>query len=153
MIHNDVLRSVRFMLDVGDHTIADIIELGGLTVPLSEVASYITREDEIGHRPCPDVVVAHFLDGLIIHQRGRDDSRPPQPIELPVTNNVVLKKLRVAFTLREDDLLAMMRDVGHPLSKHELSALFRSPSHTNYRHCGDQVLRKFLRALTQRVRG
>ena len=34
----------------------------------------------------------------------------------------------------------------------ELNALFRDRSHKNYRVCGDQLLRNFLRGLTQRVR-
>ncbi|EJT85382.1 hypothetical protein PPS11_09614 [Pseudomonas putida S11] len=73
--------------------------------------------------------MAHFLDGLVIHRRGKDDSRPPQPIELPVTNNLILKKLRVAFELKEDDLHAILKSVNFPVSKPELSALFRKAGH------------------------
>ncbi|MDQ3036019.1 MAG: DUF1456 family protein [Myxococcota bacterium] len=153
MINNDVLRSVRFLLNVGDHTIADIIELGGLEVPLGEVAAFLEKDDASGYRECPDLVMAHFLDGLIFHRRGRDETVPPRPIETPITNNAVLKKLRVAFELKESDILEMMTAAGHPVSKPELSALFRSPGHKNYRPCGDQFLRKFLKALTQRIRG
>ena len=42
---------------------------------------------------------------------------------------------------------------GFPISKPELTALFRQPDHKNYRACGDQVLRNFLKGLTLRVRG
>lgn len=153
MIHNDVLRSVRYMLDVGEPTIAKIIELGGLEVAISQVAGYLANDDAPAYRECPDVVMAHFLDGLIFHRRGRDESVPARPIETPITNNAVLKKLRVAFELKEADILSIMEAVGHPVSKPELSALFRSPGHKNYRPCGDQFLRKFLKALTQHVRG
>jgi uncharacterized protein YehS (DUF1456 family) len=38
------------------------------------------------------------------------------------------------------------------VSKPELSALFRKVGHTNYRPCGDQLLRNFLKGLTLRVR-
>ena len=41
---------------------------------------------------CDDHIMAHFLDGLIYFKRGKDESRPPQAFELPVTNNLVLKK-------------------------------------------------------------
>ncbi|UJR83214.1 DUF1456 family protein [Sandaracinus amylolyticus] len=153
MIHNDVLRSVRHMLNVSELTIATIIELGGLEVPLSEVAGYLLKEDEVGYRACPDAVMAHFLDGLIIYRRGRNETIAAKPIETQVTNNTVLKKLRVAFELKESDMLAIMQDAQLPVSKHELSALFRSPGHGNYRPCGDQFLRRFLRSLTNRVRG
>ena len=69
------------------------------------------------------------------------------PVELPVTNNIILKKLRVAFELKEDDMHAILKAAGFPVSKPELSALFRKFGHTNYRTCGDQLLRNFLKGL------
>ena len=42
---------------------------------------------------------------------------------------------------------------GFPVSKPELSALFRLPGHKNFRRCGDQLLRNFLKGLALRVRG
>ncbi|MGG5288494.1 DUF1456 family protein [Pseudomonas shirazensis] len=153
MNHNDVLRSMRYMLKVNDAKIIEIVGLSGLTVSADEVASYMKKEEEEGYVRCPDVVMAHFLDGLVIHRRGRDESRPPQPIEVPVTNNAVLKKLRVAFELKEDDMHAILKSVDFPVTKPELSALFRKAGHDNYRPCGDQLLRNFLKGLTQRVHG
>jgi hypothetical protein len=47
-----------------------------------------------------------------------------------VTNNIILKKLRVAFELKEDDLHAVLKAVKFPVSKPELSALFRKVGHT-----------------------
>lgn len=153
MNHNDVLRSLRYMLKVNDAKIIEIVGLSGLTVSADEVASYMKKEEEEGYVRCPDAVMAHFLDGLVIHRRGRDESRPPQPIEVPVTNNAVLKKLRVAFELKEDDMHAILKSVDFPVTKPELSALFRKAGHDNYRPCGDQLLRNFLKGLTLRVRG
>ncbi|MBO0366107.1 DUF1456 family protein [Pseudomonas shirazensis] len=153
MNHNDVLRSLRYMLKVNDAKIIEIVGLSGLTVSADEVASYMKKEEEEGYVRCPDAVMAHFLDGLVIHRRGRDESRPPQPIEVPVTNNAVLKKLRVAFELKEDDMHAILKSVDFPVTKPELSALFRKAGHDNYRPCGDQLLRNFLKGLTQRVHG
>jgi len=65
----------------------------------------------------------------------------------------VLKKLRVAFQLKDVDMHAIFAAAGFPLSKPELSALFRQPDHKNYRACGDQLLRNFLKGLTARLRG
>jgi uncharacterized protein YehS (DUF1456 family) len=69
---------------------------------------------------------------------------------VPVTNNTVLKKLRVAFELKEDDMHAILQSVDFPVSKPELNALFRKAGHSNYRACGDQLLRNFLKGLAQR---
>jgi uncharacterized protein YehS (DUF1456 family) len=98
-------------------------------------------------------VLAHFLDGLVVQRRGRDESQPARPVEKRVSNNVVLKKLRVAFELKDIDMHQILADAGFPISKPELSALFRQPDHKNFRLCGDQLLRNFLKGLTLRVRG
>ena len=153
MNHNDVLRSLRYMLKANDQKMAEIIGLSGLQVSAEAIDGYVKKEEEPGFVRCPEKVMAHFLDGLVIHRRGRDESRAPQPIEVPVTNNTVLKKLRVAFELKEDDLHAVLKSVNFPVSKPELSALFRKVGHDNYRPCGDQLLRNFLKGLTLRVRG
>ena len=73
-------------------------------------------------------------------------------MEKRITNNLVLKKLRVAFELRDEDMHRAFDDAGLPVSKPELSALFRQPEHRNYRACGDQMLRNFLKGLTMRLR-
>ena len=153
MINNDVLRSVRYMLDLSDPKVVEVIKLSGLEVDLDTLRAYLKKDDEEGYLECDDEVLAHFLDGLIFHLRGKDESRPAQRIELPVTNNMVLKKLRVAFELKEEDLHDILQSVDFPVSKPELSALFRKFGHSNYRTCGDQLLRNFLKGLTQRVRG
>ena len=59
----------------------------------------------------------------------------------------------MAFELKEEDMHAILDAAEFPLSKPELSALFRKPGHHNYRPCGDQLLRKFLKGLTLRQRG
>lgn len=153
MLNNDTLRSIRYMLDLGDVHVVDILALTGYKATREEVETWLTKEDEPGFAPMPDVAMAHFLDGLIVHRRGRDDSQPPRPVDPKVNNNVVLKKLRVAFELKEDDILAIMGEVGFSASKGEINALFRQPKHSNFRLCGDQFLRNFLKGLTARLRG
>ena len=155
MINNDVLRSVRFMLDLADATIISIAKLPDPAFELGadEVAAFLKREGEDGFVECPDLVLAHFLDGLVIHYRGVNPDLPPRPVDKRLTNNLVLKKLRVAFELKDDDMHQAFQDAGHPVSKPELSAFFRQPGHKNYRACGDQLLRNFLKGLTMRSRG
>ena len=150
MTHNDVLRSLRYLLNISDAALADIIRLGDGRVDRAEMVAFLKKEDEEGYQACGDLVMAHFLNGLVTYKRGKDQSRPPQPVEVPVTNNAVLKKLRVAFELRDDDILALQEKTGLRVSKAELSAFFRRPDHRNYRDCGDQFLRNFLKALTEK---
>lgn len=153
MLNNDVLRSLRYLLDANDAQMAEIVQLSGRATSAAEVAAVLKKDDEAGFAECSDELMAHFLDGLVTFKRGKDDSRPAQPFELPVTNNMVLKKLRVAFELKEDDMHAIMQSVDCPVSKPEMSALFRKFGHSNYRTCGDQFLRNFLKGLSLRERG
>lgn len=152
MINNDVIRSIRFMLNISEFKLVEIVQLGGGEITQAKMNAFIKRDDEAGFEECPQNVMARFLNGLIYHKRGKDETRPPLPPELP-TNNVVIKKLRVAFELKDEDIISMLADVGYQVSKTELSALFRKEGHLNYRPCGDQLLRNFLKGLTNRQRG
>lgn len=155
MINNDVLRSIRYMLDLSDTKVAEIARLAddGLVLDKDDVKSFLAKEESEGFSECSDAVLARFLDGLIIHRRGRNDSLPARSIEKRITNNLVLKKLRVAFELKDDDMHAIFVDADFPVTKPELSALFRQPGHKHFRPCGDQMLRNFLKGLTLRLRG
>ncbi|HEU0152142.1 MAG TPA: DUF1456 family protein [Arenimonas sp.] len=155
MINNDVLRSLRFMLDLADATLIGIARLPdpGFELAREDLAAYLKREGEDGFQECPDAVLAHVLDGLVIHYRGVNPDLPARPVDKRLTNNLVLKKLRVAFELKDVDMHQAFEDAGHPVSKPELSAFFRQPGHKNYRACGDQLLRNFLKGLTMRSRG
>lgn len=115
---------------------------------MEEIATYLKKEDEPGYLACDDKTMAHFLNGLVIFKRGKDDTRPEPPIETPMTNNIVLKKLRVAFNLKEDEILQLLHSNGFLVGRGELSAFFRRKDHSNYRNCGDQFLRNFLKGLT-----
>lgn len=148
MTHNDVLRSLRYLMNIGEGALADIARLAGGDVSKADMAAFLKGEDDPGYRPCGDQVMAYFLNGLVIHKRGKDPTRPPQPLELPVTNNTVLKKLRVAFQLKDSDISSLIEKSGLRVSTTELTAFFRRPDHRNYRECGDQFLRNLLKAMT-----
>lgn len=147
MITNDYLRSIRYLLNINEAKMIEIIQLSGKTITPQEMSTFLKSEDEEGFVQCDDDTMAHFLDGLVFYKRGKDDSRPRAPFELPVTNNVVLKKLKVAFQLKEEDLHDILEAAGFKFGRSELSAFFRKKDHPNYRECGDQFLRNFFKGL------
>jgi uncharacterized protein YehS (DUF1456 family) len=155
MINNDVLRAIRYMLDLSDGKVVEITHLADANFPITkeDAQAFLKKDEEAGYAECSNAVLAHFLDGLVIQRRGRDESMPPRPVEKRVTNNVVLKKLRVAFELKDVDMHEILESAGLPVSKPELSALFRQADHKNFKLCGDQLLRNFLKGLTMRTRG
>ena len=74
MIHNDVLRSVRYMLDISDNKMVELIKLGGMDVTKEDLLTYLKKDEEEGFVFCPDEVMAHFLDGLVIfNHEGRTE--------------------------------------------------------------------------------
>jgi len=70
-----------------------------------------------------------------------------------MTNNDILKKLRVALKLRDEDIIEILMLVDFKVTKSEINALFRTEDHPNYKECGDQLLRNFLNGLIIYKRG
>ncbi|MBU0552466.1 DUF1456 family protein [Myxococcota bacterium] len=150
MLNNDVLRSLRYSLSLSDAEVARLVALGGRDLTVEAVSARALREEEAGAIFCEDETLEAFLDGLILDRRGPRKGAPPPPETL--TNNLILKKLRVALSLREEDLLSAMEAGGLSMSRGEISAFFRQPSHRSYRGCGNQALRGLLKGLaTQRA--
>ena len=65
---------------------------------------------------------------------------------------MILTKLKIALSLRSEDLAEIMQLAEFRVSPHELSAFFRKPGHAKYRQCKDQILRNFLRGLQLKFR-
>jgi uncharacterized protein YehS (DUF1456 family) len=156
MNNNDTLRRIRYALDLSDARMVAVFGLGGQTVTEEEACTFMGSDDAEDAEDavyCTDAILGCFLDGLIIDRRGPPPAgRPAPPSSKKLTNNTKLKKLRIALNLHEDAMLAILEAGGHPMSRGELTALFRKPQHKHYRECGDQVLRKFLKGLTKRLR-
>lgn len=151
MLSNDILRSVRYILKSNNNDLVRILALAEVETTPANIASWITKEDEEDFVRCPDIILSSFLNGLIYDKRGKDESAPVLSPERRVNNNIVLKKLRIAFSLKSDDVLAIMTEQKFRVSMPEITAMMRAPDHKNYRECGDQFMRYFLRGLTHRV--
>jgi uncharacterized protein YehS (DUF1456 family) len=154
MIKNDIMRQVRYALNMNDLTMIELFKLADHAIEQSHLTGLLKEEDEEGFVHCGDAVLRYFLDGLILHKRGRKEMKPGEArkSDSRLTNNAILKKLRIALELKEDDMLAILKLADADISKSELSALFRKEGHKNYKECGDQFLRKFLKGLSIRYR-
>lgn len=95
--------------------------------------------------------LAIFLNGLINDKRGKREGLQAKP-EKRLTNNIMLRKLKIALDLKADDILAILELADFRLSKHELSAFLRKSGHKHYRECLDQVLRNFLNGVQVKYR-
>jgi len=148
--YNTILRSLRYALKINDQKVSEIFALNGSSVDAGKVSDMLKKEGDDGFLLVDEKMIRDFLDGLIISKRG---PREPGSKALPdqtMNNNMVMKKIRIAFELKEEDMIKVIQDGGFVVSKAELTALFRKKGHKHYRECGDQLLRYFLKGLSNR---
>lgn len=154
MIHNDVLRRLRYALAINDTATISIFKLVNYDMELDYLHAVMKREEEVGYLPCRDKIIALFLDGLIIKNRGRQEGQAPQELgpKERLSNNEVLRKIRIAMSYKDEDMIEVLQLAGFRISKSELSALFRKPDHRNYKPAGDQVVRNLLQGMVKKYR-
>jgi uncharacterized protein YehS (DUF1456 family) len=146
MTNNDIIRSLRYTFDFSDPVMIKIFDLAGLTVTTKEVNEWLRKDDDPEFRPINDFKTAAFLNGLINYKRGKKEGEQSLP-EKKLNNNIILRKLKIALNLKDDDIIAILEKVDRSISRHEISAFFRKPVQSQYRPCKDQILRNFLHGL------
>ncbi|HWV14112.1 MAG TPA: DUF1456 family protein [Cellvibrio sp.] len=152
MTNNDILRRIRFIFDFNDSTMIAIFALAEHSTSRDQISDWLKKEEDPAFRELSDRLLATFLNGLIIKNRGKKDGPQPEP-ESRLSNNIIFRKLKIALDFKDEDILATLQLAEFPISKHELSALFRRPDHKHYRECQTQILRNFLKGLQIKYRG
>ncbi len=154
MNHNDVLRRLRYALQLNDDATIGTFALAGYEMEKDYLAMLMKKEQEPGFMLCRDKIMSLFLDGLIIKLRGKQEGVEPVILKggQILSNNDILRKIRIAMSYRDDDMIAVLKLANFRLSKGELSALFRKPDHRNYKECGDQVVRNLLKGMVVKYR-
>ena len=152
MTNNDILRRMRYLFDFNDLQMMALFKLANHDVHKAELYGWLRKEDDPEVVELTDKELAIFLNGLIIEKRGKREGPQPEP-EDPLSNNMILRKLKIALDLKTDDILDLFALIDKRISKHELSAFFRKPGNKSYRHCMDQYLRHFLNALQKKYKG
>jgi len=146
LTNNDVLRRVRYIFNYNDNKIIDIFASGDLVTTREQISGWLKKEDDEGYEKCRDMPLAAFLNGFINEKRGKKDGAKTIP-EKKLTNNIILTKLKIAFNLKAEDIIELLASENLKISKPELSAFSRKPTHQHYRECKDQFLRNFLQAI------
>lgn len=146
MNNNDILRSLRYTFDIDDFRMIEIFALANVKVNRAEVCDWLKKEGDDSMLELQDASLAAFLSGFIVDKRGKKNGEEPL-VEKRLNNNIILRKLKIALNLKEEDMLQILESVEMRISKHELSAFFRHPDQAQYRQCQDQILRNFLHGL------
>ena len=152
MTNNDFLRRLRYALNIKDNVMVQIFKKGNIVLTREDVIDYLKKDIDEGFKKLNNNDLIAFLDGLIIQKRGKREDGTPVP-QVKVTknnlNNILLRKLRIALSFKSYDMIKIFKIGGVEISEGELSALFRSEEHKNYKECGDKYIRVFLKGLTE----
>lgn len=147
--NNDILRRLRFAFDFNDSKMIKIFESAECPVTRAQVSDWLKRDEDPAFKEMKDVELATFLNGFINEMRGKKEGVQPLPEER-LNNNIIFRKLKIALSLKDEDILEILLLADFKMGKHELSAFFRNPNQPQYRPCGDQVLRNFIKGLQVR---
>lgn len=151
MTNNDILRRLRYIFDFGDSKMIALFSSLNYEVTREDVSDWLKKEEDDSYTEMSDRELAIFLNALIIENRGKKEGPMPEP-ENKLSNNSIFRKLKIALNLKAEDIIELFSLLNKKISKHELSAFFRNPTHKSYKECQDQYLRNFLKALQLKYR-
>jgi uncharacterized protein YehS (DUF1456 family) len=144
--NNDILKRLRFTFSLEDAEMISLFQNGGFTTDRAAVSNWLKKEEDADFIELNDFQLAAFLNGLIILKRGAKDENPMQPEEY-LSNNDILKKLKIALSLSSEELIQLFESKGRKVSKGELSNFLRNSNHPKYIPLQAQYLRNLLQAI------
>ncbi|KGR87020.1 DUF1456 family protein [Lysinibacillus odysseyi] len=164
MTNNDILIRLRYALDIKNVDMVEMFKLGGMHFTKEDVMNMLIKVKEDEETPenflkVNNKTLEAFLNGFITFKRGPQKDKEGNIKEvIPASgkessNNMLLKKVKIALQLTSEDVLDLLYEGGVTVSKGELGAILRSPDHKNYKECGDRFARSFLKGLTMKYRG
>ena len=70
------------------------------------MSACLKQDEDPDYKNCTDRNMALFLNGLINKFRGKKEGAQKAP-ESRITNNIILRKLKIALNLIDDDILSI----------------------------------------------
>jgi uncharacterized protein YehS (DUF1456 family) len=146
---NDIFRKLvqSLSLDVGQ--IQALFAASDIDLTEKDVNNLLKTDYQPGFETMPEYVLLIFLNNLIDKKRGKKPDAEAVVVEKhqKISNNDVLKKLRIAFNLHEQEVRDALKLATIELTKSDLSALFRKPGHIHYKACDDSLVLDFIEGL------
>jgi uncharacterized protein YehS (DUF1456 family) len=113
----------------------------------AHLSSLLVRRQDKDFAVCSYEELGVFLDGLVALKRGPSPKKPNDDEGVELSNNLILKKLRIALELKDAQMESIFAKADVQLSKQQLASLFRNESHKNYKECSDELLIAFLEGM------
>ena len=149
MTTNDTLHRIRTALRLDEATMVAIYAGEEFAITPERLRAITARPGSEGAQVCTYEELGVFLDGLIRHKRGAPTHPPAEDAEIELTNNLILKKLRIALNLKEPEVRIVFGLAEREISIAQIKDLFRNPAHPRFRLCSDALLNDFLIGLDE----
>jgi len=146
---NEILYRIQKALNLSIDEILEAYKLESYNIDALHLSSLLKRRQDKDFMLCSYEELGVFLDGLIALKRGPSPKKVNNDEVIELTNNLILKKLRIALELKEAETEIIFGLGDAELSKQQLSSFFRKESHKNFKPCPDSTLMAFLEGLDE----
>ncbi len=146
---NEILYRIQKALSLSIDDMIKAYDLEEYKMEASHLEALLKRRLEDGFMLCSYEELGVFLDGLVTLKRGPSPKKKSEKDAVELTNNRILKKLRIALELKESETEIIFGLADVELSKQQLASLFRKEGHKNFKACSDELLMAFLEGLDE----
>ena len=146
---NEILYRIQKALTLSTDEIIKAYTLEEYKMETSHLEALLKRRHDEGFMLCSYEELGLFLDGLVVLKRGPSPKKKSDEEAVELTNNLILKKLRIALELKESETEIIFGLADVELSKQQLASLFRKEGHKNFKACSDELLMAFLEGLDE----
>lgn len=146
---NEVLYRIKKALSLSMSEMLEAYALEEYEMKEAHLDSLLKRRQDKNFMLCSYEELGVFLDGLVTLKRGPSPTTRNAEENVELTNNLILKKLRVALELKESEIEIIFGLADVELSKQQLSSLFRKEGHKNFKACSNELLMAFLEGLDE----
>ena len=146
---NDILYKIQKALNLSQKEMLEAYKLADYNMDAAHLDSLLKRRQDEGSKLCSYEELGVFLDGFVILKRGPSPKKKNEDEAIELTNNLILKKLRIALELKEAETEIIFSLGEAELSKQQLASLFRKEGHKNFKECSNELLMAFLDGLDE----
>ena len=146
---NDILFKIQKALSLKNKELIEAYALVNYEMTEKRLESILKRHQDKGYEEATYEELGLFLDGLVTLKRGENSASSDDDTVVELTNNLILKKLRVAMELKEAELIIVFALAEVNITKRQIGSLFRKEGSKNFKSCSDELLLAFIDGLDE----
>ncbi|CAA6826441.1 MAG: Unknown protein [uncultured Sulfurovum sp.] len=146
---NEILYRIQKALSLSPEEMLEAYALESYKMSETNLQQLLKRRQDKNFQLCSYEELGVFLDGLVTLKRGPSSQKQANKEAVELTNNLILKKLRVALQLKESETEIIFGLADVELTKQQLASLFRKENHKNFKPCSTELLLAFIEGLDE----